>query len=469
MRVGSIQGMLIDFLTDFGTAPLLFGGKKPRSLMVIRRYDTDNVEKALNGHQVVFCGKVPKDMYEDELIPLFEKCGTIWDLRLMMDPMTGLNRGYAFITFTTRSSAQSAVRELDNHEIKPGKTLKVNISVPNLRLFVGNIPKSKGKEEILEEFGKLAGDGDLLIRASPSPNPSSCPAPGPHEFSEYRGNLSTVEAGLIEVIIYSSPDDKKKNRGFCFLEYESHKAASLAKRRLGTGRIKVWGCDIIVDWADPQEEPDEVTMAKVKVLYVRNLTQDCSEEKLKESFESYGTVERVKKIKDYAFIHFEDRDNAVKAMNDLNGKEMGGSPIEVSLAKPPSDKKKKEEILRARERRMMQMMQVRGGLSPSHQSMMPAALPMRAPGGALGPRGAAAGPMRGPMGRGDYVHGLAEVMIAVLGLAKVMFEELDWANVKLANVESCIVSIAAVAAGTSTVGSVGSVEMLDTNFSTLVE
>lgn len=75
----------------------------------------------------------------------------------------------------------------------------------------------------------------------------------------------------------------------------------MAKRRLGTGRIKVsalpyslegkktnlnnpyqvWGCDIIVDWADPQEEPDEQTMSKVKVLYVRNLTQDVSEDKLK--------------------------------------------------------------------------------------------------------------------------------------------------------------------------------------------
>lgn len=124
------------------------------------------------------------------------------------------------------------------------------------------------------------------------------------------------------------------------------------------------------------------------MLYVRNLTQDCSEEKLKESFEQYGKIERVKKIKDYAFIHFEDRDNAVKvkkqvtflfnnqflfkiyfkyktcvfkAMNELNGKEMGGSHIEVSLAKPPSDKKKKEEMLRARERRMMQMLQGRGG------------------------------------------------------------------------------------------------------------
>lgn len=49
------------------------------------------------------------------------------------------------------------IPQLDNHEIKPGKNLKVNISVPNLRLFVGNIPKSKGKEEILEEFGKLTG------------------------------------------------------------------------------------------------------------------------------------------------------------------------------------------------------------------------------------------------------------------------------------------------------------------------
>jgi RNA recognition motif-containing protein len=38
--------------------------------------------------------------------------------------------------------------------------LKINVSVPNLRLFVGNIPKSKGKEEILDEFGKLTGKCD---------------------------------------------------------------------------------------------------------------------------------------------------------------------------------------------------------------------------------------------------------------------------------------------------------------------
>uniref|UniRef100_A0A170ZXM5 Heterogeneous nuclear ribonucleoprotein q isoform x3 n=1 Tax=Triatoma infestans TaxID=30076 RepID=A0A170ZXM5_TRIIF len=107
----------------------------------------------------------------------------------------------------------------------------------------------------------------------------------------------------------------------------------------------------------------------------------------------------LRKLKITHLSIFDERDHAVNAMDGLNGKDMGGSCIEVSLAKPPSDKKKKEEILRARERRMMQMMQLRGGgFSPQHPSMMGS--------GPCGPRG---GPLsRGSsstmrsMGRGDY-------------------------------------------------------------------
>lgn len=58
----------------------------------------------------IFVGKIPRDLFEDELVPLFEKAGPIWDLRLMMDPLSGLNRGYAFVTFCTKEAAQAAVK-----------------------------------------------------------------------------------------------------------------------------------------------------------------------------------------------------------------------------------------------------------------------------------------------------------------------------------------------------------------------
>jgi len=61
----------------------------------------------------VFCGKLPNIVFEDELIPLFEKCGKIYDLRLMMDPLSGTNRGYAFVTYTTKEEAERATVEVN--------------------------------------------------------------------------------------------------------------------------------------------------------------------------------------------------------------------------------------------------------------------------------------------------------------------------------------------------------------------
>lgn len=257
----------------------------------------------------IFVGKIPRDLFEDELVPLFEKAGPIWDLRLMMDPLSGLNRGYAFVTFCAKESAQEAVKLCNNHEIRPGKHIGVCISVANNRLFVGSIPKSKTKEQIVEEFSK-------------------------------------VTEGLTDVILYHQPDDKKKNRGFCFLEYEDHKTAAQARRRLMSGKVKVWGNVVTVEWADPIEDPDPEVMSKVRVLFVRNLANGVTEEILEKSFGEFGKLERVKKLKDYAFIHYEDRDGAVKGLDGMNGKELEGECIEIVFAKPPDQKRKERKAQR---------------------------------------------------------------------------------------------------------------------------
>jgi len=275
----------------------------------------------------VFIGKIPRDMFEDELVPLFEKCGQIWDFRLMMDPMTGQNRGYAFLSFLSNESAIKCVQMYDKYEIRNKRELHVTISQPNNRLFVGSIPKTKTKDEIFEEFSKHT-------------------------------------TGLTDVILYYQVDEKnkgtglQKNRGFCFLEYDTHQAASQARRRLLSGRVKAWNNLIVtVDWADPINSPASEIMDKVKVLYVKNLASTVTEECLVTTFSAYGEVEKAKKLKDYAFVHFKQRDDARKAMEVLNGLNLEGQCIEICLAKP-QDKKLKEKKL---ERQMQKQMALSGG------------------------------------------------------------------------------------------------------------
>lgn len=72
-----------------------------------------------------------------------------------------------------------------------------------------------------------------------------------------------VTDGVVDVIVYPSASDKSKNRGFAFVEYESHRAAAMARRKLMNGRVDLWGHNIAVDWAEPELEVDEEIMAQV--------------------------------------------------------------------------------------------------------------------------------------------------------------------------------------------------------------
>ena len=58
---------------------------------------------------------------------------------------------------------------------------------------------------------------------------------------------------------------------------------------------------------------------QVKVLYVRNLQLSTTEETIERIFSQYGEVERVKKLRDYCFVHFKTREEARKAINAMKG------------------------------------------------------------------------------------------------------------------------------------------------------
>uniref|UniRef100_U3I5B0 APOBEC1 complementation factor n=1 Tax=Anas platyrhynchos platyrhynchos TaxID=8840 RepID=U3I5B0_ANAPP len=241
----------------------------------------------------IFIGKLPRDLFEDELIPLCEKIGKIYEMRMMMD-FNGNNRGYAFVTFSNKQEAKNAIKQLNNYEIRNGRLLGVCASVDNCRLFVGGIPKTKKREEILAEMKK-------------------------------------VTDGVVDVIVYPSAADKTKNRGFAFVEYESHRAAAMARRKLLPGRIQLWGHPIAVDWAEPEVEVDEDTMSSVKILYVRNLMLSTTEETIEKEFNSIKQ-ELLKQLGDFSFLHLQK--GMMTEIGWFNSTVLDGSPIEVTLAKP---------------------------------------------------------------------------------------------------------------------------------------
>ena len=57
-------------------------------------------------------------------------------------------------------------------------------------------------------------------------------------------------------------------------------------------------------------------------LYVRNLNLSTTEDSLRKKFDlaSDGNVEKLRMVRDFAFVHFTSRESAQKALDKLNSK-----------------------------------------------------------------------------------------------------------------------------------------------------
>lgn len=65
-------------------------------------------------------------------------------------------------------------------------------------------------------------------------------------------------------------------------------------------------------------------------LFVGNLgdTNTVTSNDLREQFERYGSVTECERVKNYAFVHMDDRNAAEKALQELNGTSIKGIYID---------------------------------------------------------------------------------------------------------------------------------------------
>lgn len=81
-------------------------------------------------------------------------------------------------------------------------------------------------------------------------------------------------------------------------------------------------------------------------LFVGSLAYATTDDTLKAHFEQIGAIKSARVITDresgrskgFGFVEFEDEANNQKAVDELNGKELDGREINVSLARPKEDR-----------------------------------------------------------------------------------------------------------------------------------
>lgn len=84
----------------------------------------------------------------------------------------------------------------------------------------------------------------------------------------------------------------------------------------------------------------------MKNIYVGNLSYRTTETDLRSLFESYGSVDRVSLVTDrdtgqprgFAFVEMTEGAHADKAIAELNGRELGGRNLNISEARPKTER-----------------------------------------------------------------------------------------------------------------------------------
>lgn len=256
----------------------------------------------------VYIGGIPHDASEHDLRDFCQSIGEVTEVRIMKGKDSSENKGFAFVTFRNVDLASKAIDKLNNTEFK-GKKIRCSTSQAKYRLFIGNIPRNWGSEDLQKV-------------------------------------VSEVGPGVTGVELVKDMKNSSNNRGFAFIEYHNHKCAEYSRQKMTNPNFKLGTNAPTVSWADPRNV-DSSGASQVKAVYVKNLPRNVTQDQLKKLFDHHGRITKVvvppakpgQEKNRIGFVHFAERSSAMKALKNTEKYELDGQALECSLAKPQADQK----------------------------------------------------------------------------------------------------------------------------------
>uniref|UniRef100_UPI0037E88FA8 polyadenylate-binding protein 1-like n=1 Tax=Semicossyphus pulcher TaxID=241346 RepID=UPI0037E88FA8 len=254
----------------------------------------------------LYVGDLHVDVTEAMLYQKFSPAGPIMSIRVCRDIITRRSLGYAYINFQQPADAECALDTM-NYDVIKGRPIRIMWSQrdPGLRksgvgnIFIKNMDESIDNKALYDTFSAF---GNIL----------SC-----------------------KVVC-----DEKGSKGYGFVHFETHEAANRAidtmngmllnDRKVFVGHFK----------SRKEREVEFGTKAmKFTNVYIKNFGEDYSEEKLKEVFSAFGRTLSVRVMRDergrsrgFGFVNYANHEDAQKAVDEMNGKEINGKIVYVGRA-----------------------------------------------------------------------------------------------------------------------------------------
>ncbi|XP_032741791.1 polyadenylate-binding protein 1-like [Rattus rattus] len=260
----------------------------------------------------LYVGDLHPDVTEAMLYEKFSSAGPILSIRVYRDVITRRSLGYASVNFEQPADAERALDTM-NFDVIKGKPVRIMWSQrdPSLRrsgvgnVFIKNLNKTIDNKALYDTFSAF---GNIL----------SC-----------------------KVVC-----DENGSKGHGFVHFETEEAAERAiekmngmllnDRKVFVGRFK----------SRKEREAELGTRTKEFTnVYIKNFGDRMDDKTLNGLFGRFGQVLSVKvmtdeggKSKGFGFVSFERHEDAQKAVDEMNGKELNGKHIYVGPAQKKVDR-----------------------------------------------------------------------------------------------------------------------------------
>ncbi|XP_070492416.1 ELAV-like protein 3 isoform X3 [Chironomus tepperi] len=304
---------------------------------------------------------LPQTMTQEEIRSLFSSIGELESCKLIRDKMTGQSLGYGFVNYQRQEDADKAISTLNGLRLQ-NKTIKVSIARPSsesikgANLYVSGLPKNITQtdlEAIFSSYGRIITSRILSDNLTAERETGLSKGVGFIRFDQrqeaekaIKELNGTIPKGYTEPITVKFANNPSSNKAFPPLAaYLTPQTAAAARRFAGpihpttAGRFRY--SPLAENLLANTMIPGNATIngSAGWCIFVYNLAPETEENVLWQLFGPFGAVQSVKVIRDlqtnkckgFGFVTMTNYDEAVVAIQSLNGYTLGNRVLQVSF------------------------------------------------------------------------------------------------------------------------------------------